>query len=195
MFSKPCKLPNRILFSRGKELKLESPILMGILNCSLDSFYDGSRYINFKESLKRYKKIIEDGSDCIDIGGESSGPHSSAVALEEELSRVIPIIKEIRKESNIWISVDTSKAEVARQSLEEGADAINDVTAMRFDPQMSEVISKYGVPIILMYSKDNSPRTSKTNIDYEDVMKTIKNFFRERLKFDPEDSNVTVLPD
>tara|TARA_Y100001970_G_scaffold204354_1_gene248810 strand:+ start:1977 stop:2861 length:885 start_codon:yes stop_codon:yes gene_type:complete len=183
MFSEPFKLQNKILFSHGRKLKLDSPILMGILNCSLDSFYDGSKYINFKESLKRYKKIIDDGADCIDIGGESSGPSSSSVNLDEELNRIIPLIKAIRKESNIWISVDTSKAEVARQSIEEGADIINDVTAMRFDPKMSSVISKYNVPIVLMYSKDDTPRTSKKKIEYEDVMKTIKNFFSERLRF------------
>lgn len=183
MFSEPFKLPNRILFSRGKELKLESPILMGILNCTLDSFYDGSKFFNFEDSFVRSKKMIDEGADCLDIGGESSGPDSSSVSINDELSKVIPLIKAIRKESNIWISVDTCKAEVARQALEEGADSINDVTAMRFDSKMSEVISKYNVPIVLMYSKEKTPRTSKKRIEYEDVVRTIKNFFNERLKF------------
>ena len=183
MFYEPLKLPNRILFSRGKELKLESPILMGILNCTLDSFYDGSKFFNFEDSFVRSKKMIDEGADCLDIGGESSGPDSSSVSINDELSKVIPLIKAIRKESNIWISIDTCKAEVARQALEEGADSINDVTAMRFDSKMSEVISKYNVPIVLMYSKEKTPRTSKKRIEYEDVVKTIKNFFIERLKF------------
>ena len=183
MFSEPLKLNTRTIISRGKKLKLNPAILMGILNCTLDSFFDGSKFINFEEALKRAKKMIDEGADCLDIGGESSGPSSSSVSLDDELCKVIPIIKAIRNESNIWISVDTCKSEVARQSIEEGANSINDVTAMRFDPIMSEVIAKYRVPVVLMYSKDKTPRTSKISFEYEDVIQTIKDFFEERLKF------------
>jgi len=156
---------------------------MGILNCTPDSFSDSSRFFNFDGALNQARKIINEGADWIDIGGESSSPGSSSVSLEEELSRVIPIIQSIRKENDIWISVDTWKSEVARQSLEAGADSINDVTALRCDPELSKVISKYQVPVILMYSKDVSPRTTKNSLEYDDVMSTIKNFFKERLEF------------
>ena len=183
MFSNPFELKSKMLFSRGKKLKLKPPKLMGILNCTLDSFSDGSRFFNFYEALNHARKMIDDGVDCLDVGGESSGPESLEVSLEEELSRIIPIIKAIRKENDIWISVDTSKAEVARQSLEAGADSINDVTALRNDSGMANVIAKYNVPVVLMYSKDKSSRTTNKLKNYDDVINTIKIFFRERIKF------------
>jgi len=183
MFSKPFELQSQILVSRRKKLKLKPARLMGILNCTLDSFSDGSSYFNFNEALNHARKMIDDGVDWLDIGGESSGPEGSEVSLEEELSRIIPIIKAIRKENDIWISVDTSKSEVARQSLEAGADSINDVTALRNDSGMANVIAKYKVPVVLMYSKDSSSRTTKKSMDYFDVIDTIKIFFRERIKF------------
>ncbi|MBT5087524.1 MAG: dihydropteroate synthase, partial [Deltaproteobacteria bacterium] len=111
------------------------------------------------------------------------GPDSQDVPLDEELQRVIPLIQKVRMESDIWISVDTWKAEVARQSLEAGADAINDVTALRGDPELAKVVKDFQVPLVIMYSKDSTPRTTIQQPDYEDVMDTIKSFFRERLQF------------
>jgi len=110
--------------------------------------------------------MIADGADLLDIGGESTGPGSKDVSLDEELQRVIPLIQKIRAESEIWISVDTWKAEVARQSLEAGADAVNDVTALRGDPEMAKVIAEYQVPVILMFSKDISARTSTQDSEW-----------------------------
>ena len=127
--------------------------------------------------------MINDGADLIDIGGESSGPDSQDVPLDEELQRVIPLIQNIRRDSDIWISVDTWKAEVARKSLEEGADAINDVTALRGDPELAKVVKEFQVPLVIMYSKDATPRTTEQQPEYEDVIDTIKIFFRERLRF------------
>ena len=183
MLSENFKLPSKMLFSRGKKLKLNPAKLMGILNCTLDSFSDGSRFFNFDAALRQARKMIDAGADLLDIGGESSGPESSGVSLDEELNRVIPLIKAIRKENDIWISVDTWKSEVALQSIEAGADSINDVTALRGDSELAKVIVKKQVPIILMYSKDNSVRTTNESIEYRDVMTTIKSFFKERLKF------------
>ena len=124
-------LPSRTLVSGEKSLKLSRPILMGILNPTPDSFSEGSSFFEFEDALVKARKFVVEGTDWIDIGGESSGPDSSEVPLEEELRRVIPLIKAVRSESDIWISVDTCKAEVARQSLHAGADAVNDVSALR----------------------------------------------------------------
>ena len=177
------ELPSRTLVSRKKSLKLSRPILMGILNPTPDSFSEGSSFFEFDDALVQARKIIAAGADWLDIGGESSGPDSKEVTLEEELRRVIPLIKTVRSESDIWISVDTWKAEVARLSLDAGADAVNDVSALRADKEMALLIAEYQVPVILMYSKDLTPRTTKNNTKYRDVIQTIISFFRERLEY------------
>lgn len=156
---------------------------MGILNSTPDSFSDRSRFFKLDDALEQARKMINGGADWLDIGGESSGPDSQDVPLDEELQRVIPLIQKVRMESDIWISVDTWKAEVARQSLEAGADAINDVTALRGDPELAKVVKEFEVPLVIMYSKDATPRTTGQQPDYEDVMDTIKSFFIERLQF------------
>ena len=138
-------------------------------------------------AIAQARKMIADGADWLDIGGESSGPDSTEITQDEELQRVIPLIKKIREVSEIWISVDTWKSEVARKSLEAGADAVNDVTALRGDTEMVKVIAEYKVPVILMFSKDRSARSSRQDSDYVDVVGTLKSFFSERLKF--ADSN------
>lgn len=187
MLTAPFQLPLRTLHSRGKSLRLDSPRLMGILNITPDSFSDGSLFFKMDAAIAQARKMIADGADWLDIGGESSGPDSTEITQDEELQRVIPLIKKIRKVSEIWISVDTWKSEVARKSLEAGADAVNDVTALRGDTEMVKVIAEYKVPVILMFSKDRSARTSRQDSDYVDVVGTLKSFFSERLKF--ADSN------
>ena len=187
MLTAPFQLPLRTLHSRGKSLRLDSPRLMGILNITPDSFSDGSLFFKMDAAIAQARKMIADGADWLDIGGESSGPDSTEITQDEELQRVIPLIKKIREVSEIWISVDTWKSEVARKSLEAGADAVNDVTALRGDTEMVKVIAEYKVPVILMFSKDRSARTSRQDSDYVDVMGTLKSFFSERLKF--ADSN------
>ncbi|MDP6887491.1 MAG: dihydropteroate synthase [SAR324 cluster bacterium] len=187
MLTAPFQLPLRTLHSRGKSLKLDPPRLMGILNITQDSFSDGSLFFKMDAAIAQARKMIADGADWLDIGGESSGPDSTEITQDEELQRVIPLIKKIREVSEIWISVDTWKSEVARKSLEAGADAVNDVTALRGDTEMVKVIAEYKVPVILMFSKDRSARTSRQDSDYVDVVGTLKSFFSERLKF--ADSN------
>lgn len=187
MLTAPFQLPLRTLHSRGKSLRLDSPRLMGILNITQDSFSDGSLFFKMDAAIAQARKMISDGADWLDIGGESSGPDSTEITQDEELQRVIPLIKKIREVSEIWISVDTWKSEVARKSLEAGADAVNDVTALRGDTEMVKVIAEYKVPVILMFSKDRSARTSRQDSDYVDVVGTLKSFFSERLKF--ADSN------
>ena len=183
MFSEQFVLPSRILVSGKKSLKLSHPILMGILNPTPDSFSEGSSFFEFDDALVQARKIISAGADWLDIGGESSGPDSKEVTLEEELRRVIPLIKAVRSESDIWISVDTWKAEVARQSLHAGADAVNDVSALRADKEMASVIAEYKVPVVLMYSKDSTPHTTRNHFEYRDVIQSIISFFKERLEY------------
>lgn len=156
---------------------------MGILNLTPDSFSDGGQHNSLQKALRRVKQIEKEGANIIDIGGESTGPRSKKISLKQELSRVLPILKKIRKHTKLPISIDTYKAEVARQALEEGANIINDVTALREDPKMTKVISKYKCPVILMYSKDNTPRTTIKKKKYPDVIKTINNFFTKRITF------------
>lgn len=164
-------------------LKKDRPLIMGILNLTPDSFSDGGKFNNLESALKRVKEIEKEGADILDIGGESSGPNSKNVSLEEELNRVIPVLKKIRNHIKIPISVDTYKSKVARQALEEGADIINDITALRGDPKMAKVIASYKCPVILMYSKDKTARTTIKNKKYSDVIQTIKKFLQERISY------------
>lgn len=172
----------------GRKLSLKKPAMMGILNVTPDSFYDRGKFYKKTAALKQAVFLVKNGCVALDIGGESTGPGSHLVALGEELRRVIRIIKAIRKSrdqklKNIWISIDTYKAEVARQALEAGADMINDVTALRGDPKMAKVISEFQSPVILMYAKDVTPRTTRKKIRYRNVIKTVKNFLKERVRF------------
>ncbi len=177
------KIKPKQLTSKNRTFSLAHPILVGVLNLTPDSFSDGGRFQNQKQVLCSLREMINHGADWIDIGGESSGPRAEAVSLVEELQRIIPIVKAIRQESDIWISVDTYKAEVAHQALEAGADVINDITALRGDPEMIHVLAKTQVPLIITYSKDPDARTTKTNFHYDDVIHTIQAFFKERLAF------------
>lgn len=161
----------------------DQPKIMGILNLTPDSFSDGGLYNSLKVALKRAEDLESQGADIIDIGGESTGPGSPTISLEEEIARVIPIVKEIRKRTKLPISIDTYKSELARKALEEGANIINDVTAFRADPKMASIIALYKVPAIIMYSKDNTPRTTVKEQQYQDVVATINQFFEERLSY------------
>lgn len=157
--------------------------IMGILNLTPDSFSDGGQYNNIQKALRRVRQMEQEGANIIDIGGESTGPKSPNVSLKEELNRVIPILKKIRKHTKLQVSVDTYKSEVARIALEEGANMINDVTALRQDKKLAGIVAKYNCPIILMYSKDNTPRTTIKKKHYKDVIATIKNFLEKRINY------------
>ena len=177
---------------------------MGILNVTPDSFSDGGIYLTPTKAVNRVKEMVTEGASIIDIGGESTGPGSVHVDLKEELRRVILIITRLsprlgggsrlqeRKNieagqnsrlQNYRISVDTYKAEVARQALEAGADIVNDVTALRGDVEMARVVAEYKCPVILMYAKDDTPRTTSKKTRYKDVVQTIGDFFEERISF------------
>ncbi|ABS59965.1 MULTISPECIES: dihydropteroate synthase [Fervidobacterium] len=155
--------------------------VMGIINVTPDSFYANSR-VNELELLNRVEQMIKDGVEIIDIGGESTRPGADPVPLEEEIKRVVPAVKMIRKHFDIPISVDTYKAEVAKLSLEEGADIINDISALRMDERMINIVSYYKCPIIIMHMK-GTPKTMQQNPQYDNVVGEIIDFFKERIEY------------
>lgn len=168
--------------------------IMGILNVTPDSFSDGGKFVDVERAVARALQMIEEGAAVVDVGGESTGPGSVDVNLDEELARVIPVIQAIRKAEEVrgvskvnrmQISVDTWKSEVARQAIEAGANMVNDVTALRGDPDMARVVAEAGVPVVLMYSKDASARTTgglEGAVGYDDVVATVRAFLEERIK-------------
>ena len=129
------------------------PLVMGILNLTPDSFYDGGKYATIDKALKRVEQMIEEGADIIDIGGESSRPGSSPVPLDEELKRVLPVLEETFKRfPDVYVSIDTYKSKVAEESILRGAVMVNDISAFRFDEKMVEIVKKYNVLAVLMLS-------------------------------------------
>jgi dihydropteroate synthase len=162
------------------------PLIMGILNLTPDSFSDGGRFTNDASLSGQIKGMLESGADIIDVGGESTRPYAEPVAEDEELSRVLPAIFRIRAmHGSIPISIDTTKAEVARQALNAGADIINDVSALRFDPDMIRVAVAHEVPVILMHMR-KSPKDMQDEPVYDDVVREINDFLAERISWASE---------
>ena len=156
--------------------------IMGILNVTPDSFSDGGRFDKLDAAKAQAEKLITDGADIIDIGGESTRPYANPVSLSEELARVIPIIKAVRSVSSIPISIDTSKAEVARQALAAGAGIINDVTSLRGDPEMIDVVAGCDNEVIIMHMQ-GTPGSMQENPQYEDVIADVISFLKERVAY------------
>jgi dihydropteroate synthase len=149
-------MSNFIIDCGSYQLNLQhKTLIMGILNVTPDSFSDGGKFNAIDRAIEHAKKLVADGADIIDIGGESTRPGSKKVPLDEELRRVIPVIKAVSEAVDVPISVDTYKAEVAKQAIEAGAHIINDVWGAKADPKMAEVAAYYDVPIILMHNRDN----------------------------------------
>ncbi len=153
---------------------------MGILNVTPDSFSDGGRFNSLDNALLQAERMIQAGVSIIDIGGESTRPGAPDVSLEEELARVIPAIKAIRAKFDVWISIDTSKAEVMRQAVEAGADLINDVRALQ-EPGALQAAAEANVPVCLMHMK-GQPRTMQASPVYDDVLMDVEAFLQERVK-------------
>jgi dihydropteroate synthase len=165
---------------RNRTLDLTKPIIMGIVNVTPDSFSDGGNYNSVEDAFKQAMRLIEEGAGILDIGGESTRPGAPDVALQEELQRVIPVIKRIRAASDCVISIDTSKAAVMEAAIEAGADIINDVRALQ-EPGALEVAAEYSdVPVCLMHMQ-GQPRTMQTNPTYENLISDINQFFEERV--------------
>lgn len=153
---------------------------MGVINVTPDSFSDGGRYSTLESAVAQADSLVAAGADLLDVGGESTRPFAQPVSEEEELSRVIPAILAIRRKYSLPISIDTSKAEVARQALKAGADMINDVTALRHDPAMIDLVRTTEVPVVIMHMQ-GTPGDMQVEPVYQDVVAEILDFFRERL--------------
>jgi dihydropteroate synthase len=167
----------------GLDLELGSRVfLMGILNVTPDSFSDGGRFLKTDNAIRQAETLAEEGADLIDIGGESSRPGAAAVPIEEEIRRVVPIIEQLVKRLSIPISIDTTKAEVARRALAAGARIINDISALRFDPEMAPLAAREGVPVVLMHMQ-GTPKDMQVRPVYSDVVREISAFFETRIRF------------
>ncbi len=155
--------------------------LMGILNVTPDSFSDGGQYFDRTLAIKRAHKMVEEGADIIDIGGESTSPGSEPVPLQEEIARTIPVIEEISKKIKVPVSIDTYKAEVAKRALDAGASIVNDMSGLRFDPEMPKVVSRYKVPVVIMHIK-GTPKNMQANPIYEALIPEIMDYLRESIR-------------
>ena len=162
----------------GKELCLEHrALVMGILNVTPDSFSDGGRYLSTAAAVARAIKMEEEGAGVIDIGGESTKPGIAPISLDEECRRVLPVIEQVAKRTSLPLSIDTSKAEVAKRALDAGASMINDVTALKGDPKMASVVAQSGVGIILMHMH-GTPRDMQDAPAYVSLLDELCAFFR-----------------
>lgn len=155
-------------------------LIMGVLNVTPDSFSDGGLHFHKNDAVKHGLRMVNEGADIIDIGGESTRPFSDPLPLEEELRRVIPVIAALSQETDIPISIDTYKSEVAGQALEAGAKMVNDISALRFDPKMGPLISEAGLPVILMHMK-GTPQNMQVNPTYKDLFGEIIGFLSKAI--------------
>ena len=151
-------------------------LIMGILNMTPDSFSDGGQFKSHDKAIDHGLKMVEEGANIIDIGGESTRPGAEAVQLEEELSRTVPIIEAIRLKSDCMISIDTYKSKVAEAALDAGADMVNDISGLTFDHNMASLVAERNVPVIIMHIK-GKPRDMQKNPNYDNLIKEIKVFF------------------
>jgi len=173
------------------------PLLMGILNVTPDSFYDGGRYFDRKHAVERAVEMANEGADVIDVGGESSRPGADTLTEKEELKRVIPVIEAVASQVTVPISIDTYKSNVAERALKAGAVIVNDISALRFDSRMVDVIVESGSPLVLMHMLGN-PKTMQTSPCYNNVVDDIIDFFKKRIAFTVEHgikkNNIIVDP-
>jgi dihydropteroate synthase len=170
------KTPRRAIELSGRTL------VMGVINATPDSFSDGGTITCEEEGLRQALKMIGEGADILDVGGESSRPGAAPVPLREELRRVVPLIRRIARETGIPVSVDTTKAEVARQAIDAGAEIINDITALRGDGRMARVAAAAGVPVILMHMRGTPSTMQKGDLAYASLIGEILDFLEVRLE-------------
>jgi len=168
-----------ILNCAGKQLDLTHPQVMGILNVTPDSFSDGGQFLAQDSALSQAKQMVTDGAAIIDVGGESTRPGAAIVSIEEEISRVVPVIEVIHSEINIPISIDTSKPEVMRAAVDAGAGLINDIRALQVDRALQTAVD-CNVPVCLMHSQ-GTPQTMQDDPQYNDVLTEVIDFLQERV--------------
>ncbi|MEL4244443.1 dihydropteroate synthase [Shewanella xiamenensis] len=168
------------LISGTKRLSLASPVVMGILNVTPDSFSDGGKFSSFELACQHADEMVAQGALIIDIGGESTRPGAADVSVEDELARVIPLVEYVAKHHDVWISVDTSKPDVMRQAVNAGAHLINDVRAL-LEPGALKTAAQLNVPICLMHMQ-GAPRTMQSAPEYQDVIADVFKFLNERIQ-------------
>ncbi|MDA1315922.1 MAG: dihydropteroate synthase [Acidobacteria bacterium] len=161
-------------------MSLERTLIMGVLNVTPDSFYDGGRYFDAQQAIEQAERLVTEGADILDIGGESSRPGSDPVSLEEELQRVGQLIETLAANLNVPISIDTYKAETAARCLELGATIVNDITGLR-DAAMREVVARHDVPVVIMHMQGD-PKTMQQAPIYNDVVAEVKEFLACRAR-------------
>ena len=166
---------------KGKLIDLLTPKVMGIINLTPDSFYDGGKLGSEKEIIYQAEKMLKEGATFLDLGGYSSRPGANFVSEADELNRVLPAVKTLIKEfSNVNLSIDTFRSKIAKTCIENGACMINDISAGLLDPQMLEVIANYQVPLVMMHMR-GTPETMMVNTNYENLTNDILYFFSERI--------------
>ncbi len=162
-------------------IKDSAPLIMGIVNVTPDSFSDGGKYLDADQAISHGLKLLEQGADILDIGGESTRPNSETISAEEEISRVVPVIKRLSGRAK-FISIDTRNASTMIAAIDAGANIINDISALTHDPDSVDVVAQSGLPICLMHMKGN-PQNMQDAPVYKDVVDEILSFFDERLEF------------
>lgn len=169
----PMSRRKYVLRARDKELELgRRTRLMGVVNITPDSFYDGGRFFERSKAVERCLQLVESGADIVDLGGESSRPGAEPVTEQEELDRVLPVLQEVRKQVPVPISVDTCKSTVAREALKEGADIVNDVSAFRLDPEMPKVVREWNAAVVLMHMR-GTPEVMQEIPPSEDILEEV----------------------
>ncbi len=180
-----CKIPRQEFSIQWDRFHLElgqNTCIMGILNLTPDSFSDGGNFFSPEDGIAQGKKLAAQGADILDIGGESTRPFSQYIPPEEEMARVLPVIKALSAELAIPISIDTWKSEVARAALDAGASMINDISAFEDDPAMADLAAERQVPVVLMHKK-GTPETMQKAPSYGDLISEIVNYLQDRAKF------------
>lgn len=170
------------LHIKGQRLGLDRPVLMGVVNVTPDSFFDGGRFDDPQRAAAHAVRLVEEGADLLDIGAESTRPGALPVDAQEESRRLIPVVAALAKAVSVPISIDTSKAEVARAAIDAGAVMINDVTALRGDRAMVDVVAQTGAGLVLMHMQ-GTPETMQQAPHYDDVVGEIAQFLAERARF------------
>ena len=180
---------------KGNLLDLNKPKIMGILNVTPDSFFDGGLYNTEKKVDTQVMKMIEDGMDILDVGGYSSRPGAKEISINEEIDRVIPVVKFIRKTyPELILSVDTFRSEVARNCLDLGIDIINDISAGCIDKNILDVVAEYNCPYIMMHMK-GTPQTMQINPEYENLIKELLIYFAKRIYLAREKGIIDIIVD
>ncbi len=168
------------LSGRGCELDLTQPCIMGVLNITPDSFSDGGQYLNVDQAVRQGLAMQQDGAALLDIGGESTRPGSLPVSAEEELARVIPVIEGLRQETDLPLSIDTSKASVALEAVASGANFVNDISGLRFDPKMADTVAETGAGLFLMHTSGR-PEVMQQLTEYQNLLVEVVSGLRQSI--------------